>query len=183
MNFVPKPIGDKLIIRFEGDLTHDIAVDFENSLLKIIQKEKKSIIFDFSDVKYINIDVCVAFVNIYKHMALEQLDLIAVRVSEPIASVLDDLGFKDIFFFASDLSSAMNLSKKEESVESKKDEVNQRFESVSGGQQSSGAERAKSKDDVCENWAKKGILGSFIKKCGTCKFFKPRVDGKGECTK
>lgn len=184
MNFVPKPIGDKLIVRFEGDLTENIAKDFETSLLEIIKKEKKSIIFDFSNVNYISVDVCVCFANIYKHMALDHLDLIVVRVNESIASVFDDLGFKDIFVFASDLSSAMNLSKQEKGIDSGNEEVSQNFEVVVGGQQSVHNENIKSKDDVCEHWVKKGILSGFSKKCGTCKFFKPCTDSaKGECTR
>lgn len=186
MNFTAKPVGDKLIVRLEGDLTYDVAKDLETELLNIISKEKKSIIFDFGLVKYLSLDACISFVKIYKVALDQKVSLIAIKVNDVLSSVLLNLGFDSIFTFAADISSAMNIKvnlnqPKQEKKETQDISTANNVDAVSGGQSESGNNPVleRSKKDTCEYCVKKFFL--FGKKCGNCRFFENYGNGKGRC--
>lgn len=186
MNFTAKPVGDKLIIRLNGDLTYDVTKDLETDLLNIIKKEKKSIILDFAVVKYLSLDACISFVKIYQAALDEKVSLIAIKVNEVLMSTLLKLEFDHIFTFATDISSAMhvkvnpNQEKQEKNVTKDLGDAND-LGVVSGGhdEPKNNINLERSKKDTCEHCVKKFFL--FGKKCGNCRFFENYGNGKGRC--
>lgn len=182
MNLVEKNVGDKSIIQVNGDISYNDVQEFKKQIIDILNKLSNDVILDLSSTKYISLKGLETLADAYRMIESKNKILIAMKPSQEIKSILETLSLGDSLYFAETLSVAMSLKPKD-SVEAADNDLPSAKEDSSSANDNEAIDE-KSENEVCENWKKKSFFDVFQgKRCGTCKFFQRKSDGKGgRCT-